>query len=603
MTWRRLTLLALALPSPDDTVKSEVSKITQNTSIPVFGFNAGGDSANQLKVDGYVAMDEYMAGQVAAEYFLMAGVADGDQGLFVNSELNNVGLDMRALGLTENIDSLTFDTLIVDGDSDSDMASKMDEAISGCIYTHIFLSTANPVPHTINAIKKAGCSFDNIVLGTVDVSEDIFNAISDGELDFTISQQTYLQGALPVVMATLFAYTGQALAPSSGSPSGIYLSGPLLINATNLPTKQEQICSFEAFPVCPSTLAASGETAQCSCFDRSTIKLRGITHGLTTDPFWDPVYAAMAQAAEDFGIDLETVRLDPNDSTEVFYQEMASLITDYCNRSIHGLFASIPNSVVADAVSVCIEKGIPVVSINAGSTQALEIGVMNHVGQLEFSAGKKAGEQMIQMGVKTGTCLMYERNNSALIDRCAGMEEAFKESTEDVTFFGATYVPPTNQTEYALVVEDFVKESGNWTGWGFLLGGALQVPSALALQKTHSAMLIATFDTSEEIFAAIDDGRILFAVDQNAYLQGYFPIPLLTWRVYAQQSLVTPNIETGPRLLYGSPSSEEAQCQASDFSTCAPPDEGSLSSSGAIDIRGFAALAVSSAALLLSSNF
>ena len=36
-----------------------------------------------------------------------------------------------------------------------------------------------------------------------------------------------------------------------------------------------------------------------------------------------------------------------------------------------------------------------------------------------------------------------------------------------------------------------------------------------------------TFDLSPEVLEAIDDGKMLFAIDQQQYLQGYLPIVLL----------------------------------------------------------------------------
>ena len=39
---------------------------------------------------------------------------------------------------------------------------------------------------------------------------------------------------------------------------------------------------------------------------------------------------------------------------------------------------------------------------------------------------------------------------------------------------------------------------------------------------------LATFDLSPEVLEAIVDGKMLFAIDQQQYLQGYLPIVLLT---------------------------------------------------------------------------
>ena len=43
-------------------------------------------------------------------------------------------------------------------------------------------------------------------------------------------------------------------------------------------------------------------------------------------------------------------------------------------------------------------------------------------------------------------------------------------------------------------------------------------------------MALATFDLSPEVLEAIRDRELLFAVDQQPYLQGYLPIVLLAER-------------------------------------------------------------------------
>jgi simple sugar transport system substrate-binding protein len=41
---------------------------------------------------------------------------------------------------------------------------------------------------------------------------------------------------------------------------------------------------------------------------------------------------------------------------------------------------------------------------------------------------------------------------------------------------------------------------------------------------------VATFDLGPDVLKAVQDHELLFAVDQQAYLQGYLPIVLLTQR-------------------------------------------------------------------------
>ena len=59
-------------------------------------------------------------------------------------------------------------------------------------------------------------------------------------------------------------------------------------------------------------------------------------------------------------------------------------------------------------------------------------------------------------------------------------------------------------------------------------GGARPALDAKKLGGRATRVKIGTFDLRPRCCEAIKDGRILFAVDQQAYLQGYMPIVMLT---------------------------------------------------------------------------
>jgi simple sugar transport system substrate-binding protein len=51
---------------------------------------------------------------------------------------------------------------------------------------------------------------------------------------------------------------------------------------------------------------------------------------------------------------------------------------------------------------------------------------------------------------------------------------------------------------------------------------------ALGRGEAAGGIPLATFDLSPRVLEAVRDGRMEFAVDQQAYLQGYLPVVLLT---------------------------------------------------------------------------
>ena len=57
-------------------------------------------------------------------------------------------------------------------------------------------------------------------LGTFDLSTRVLEAIRDGEIDFAIDQQQYLQGYLAVVLLTLYIETGTVPGGGQAIPTG-----------------------------------------------------------------------------------------------------------------------------------------------------------------------------------------------------------------------------------------------------------------------------------------------------------------------------------------------------------------------------------------------
>lgn len=356
-----------------------------------------------------------------------------------------MGLKDALLGI-DDIDELDF-SLTSENGNDADylasISSEINDALKGCPYKIIQLAGADLLQITINAMEANGCDPGSHFLGAFDTNGEVYQAIEGKELAFTISQQPNLQGSLPVVMATLFVTTGKKLSPPGLSNDGVYLAGPQLVNVNNLPTNSEEVCQAEGYPVCPNTLAADGSEANCMCTDRSKIKIAAVTHGVTTDSFWDTVYAAMEQA-RDFDVDLKVVRFEPMDNFVEIQQAMAEKIFEFCSdEGVDGILVSIPSGIVAEALKECLSLGTPVVSLNSGSSFAVDLGLQKHIGHTEFRAGKGAGQRLLKAGVQKVYCLVHEENNVALTDRCNGIKEAFEESeVAGVAYMGEFFVNP-----------------------------------------------------------------------------------------------------------------------------------------------------------------
>lgn len=564
----------LLVTIPDPLVQTAVEEVIRGGT-PVFGLESGYDVAKIAGLRSFVGMDDELGGKSASEYVLESG-ATINRALFVEdaSATANKQAQARrqkgfasALSNGENASGANVETMVVT--DASTFGGTLEPSLAGCPYDLILLGTHTDemVDQTLAALEAKGCA--DTMLGTFGTSVAIHQAVSAGKLKFAVGQQPYLQGALSLVHAALYVSTGKSLAPSSESEYGMVLSGPELITQETAVTDTFQVCEADAFPVCPNGMALDGVTkSRCDCAARSKTKLAGVLHAVTTDSFWDIVYTAANQAADDFGVELELDRMEP-DTADVLHLKMATQIQKHCQEGIDGIFVTIPSEAVLEAIGLCQKLNVPVVSINAGPDFSHDLGLQHHLGMVEFNAGYLAGQQMLEKAsITKAICTDHAPGNIVLIDRCGGFQKAMEEG--NVEYLGAVTVPDDNAQLHVSNVETFIKEKNgdSWSGLGVLLGGGPQHQPGVLLKDAHPEIVMGTFDTSDDFYEGIDAGKFLFGMDQGPYLQGYLPIPLLTWQAQTMQSSINHLIESGPDFVFGSPSQAQQTCELEHFKSC-----------------------------------
>jgi len=613
---------AMVVTIPSKAVKEAVEEAAMK-GVPVFGFNSGYEFAGghegmvaQGTLLGFFAMDEYRGGEEAAQHLwdMMDNarrtsdpeyderrVLPVTRAMYANGEKGNIALDeryrgfrdrMRALAamranstLVETLEEegvLIVDEVIVKASDVDDSFLTMRNALDGCQYQAILVSSGRLVEPTLTAYDLLGCDFDSGgKIGAFDKDEYTFTNIVLGRLALAVSQQEHLQSALPVTFASLLVTTGNTLAAPVGT-SGIYLTGPHIITRANIPSDTLRKCESDAFPMCPNTLTPDDTSqSECDCIDRSRIRIGGVVHGITTDSFWDFVFVPAERAALDLGVDLDFDRFEPQESEETLHLKMAYRILSLCQGGeVDGMFVSIPSSMVEEAVLKCLELDVPVVSINSGfdfSSNATALGgssIAHHIGMLEYNAGYGAGERLVKAGGTVFVCISHAPTLSVMYERCLGFEDAIKEANESgrgqrLTYLGKVDVPRDNAVEYKKILEDAVgEEGGEWDGYAFLLCGVSQLGAFLKVKEAHPEAVAGSFDVSNEMYDAIDNGEILFGIDQQPYLQGYAPVVLLTQIANTKQALLNHAIETGPSFVTSSPSQEQQACEANIFQVC-----------------------------------
>jgi simple sugar transport system substrate-binding protein len=240
-----------------------------------------------------------------------------------------------------------------------------------------------------------------------------------------------------------------------------------------------------------------------------------VTHGAAGDAFWDVVKKGAEQAGNDEGVNV-TYQSDGDP------QKQSQLIDAAVNEQVDGLVVSMANP---EALQASIEKavaaGIPVITINSGQDQSEEYGALAHVGQDEIVAGRGAGEKMKEAGVTNALCVIQEAGNVGLEQRCQGFAEALGGKVQNIQVQNAD--PTGAQATMTASLQADPSIDGLLT-----LGPVMGAVAIQALAESGSSATLATFDLNSDVTAAIEDGTMLFAVDQQQYVQGYLPIVMLT---------------------------------------------------------------------------
>ncbi len=272
---------------------------------------------------------------------------------------------------------------------------------------------------------------------------------------------------------------------------------------------------------CGSSTASTAASAAASAGtgSRANIDIEVVTHGQASDPFWSIFKNGVVAAGKDMGV---TTNYSAPDTFDMV--KMGQLIDAACAKKPQGLVVSLPDATaLGPSVKKCIAAGIPVISANSGSDAYAALGILTHVGQDETVAGKAAGVRLAAAGGKNAICVNQEVGNAGLDARCKGFADGFGGKS---TVLGVDLKDPTaaQQKIAATLTADPTIDTV------MALGPTGSTPTIAAIASLSGRTInVATFDLSADVLKAISDGKMLFAIDQQQFLQGYLPIMFLTY--------------------------------------------------------------------------
>lgn len=254
--------------------------------------------------------------------------------------------------------------------------------------------------------------------------------------------------------------------------------------------------------------------------------------------FFNPVVKGAQDAAAQFGVNLDVqyANNDPVKQNDIIDAAVAS--------GVDGIAVAISSSDAFDK-SICsaVEAGIIVIGFNNDDLEGSAGNCRQaYVGMNEFASGYELGQRMIkEFGLKSGDVVFNPREipeASFAVARGGGIEKAMGEAGIKVETVRAGLDPAEAQN----IMAQFLVANPNVKAL-FGTGSVTSTVGAGAIADAGVDIPFGGFDLAVEIVNAVESGKMFATMDQQPYLQGYYPIAQIA--LAKRYGLTPTDVDTG----------------------------------------------------------
>jgi simple sugar transport system substrate-binding protein len=274
--------------------------------------------------------------------------------------------------------------------------------------------------------------------------------------------------------------------------------------------------------------------------------------GKADDPFWSKVKKGADDAAK-------VAELTGGSVTWLGPQNYDNLGPDAA-KLIRTALSQNPSAIVGpdwvpeamdDAFKEVVAAGVPLIIYNSGGMDAAKrLGAMNYVGNEEYAAGLGGGEYYGSHGAKNVLCVNTLPGATNTEDRCKGIADAIGKSGGKSSQLPLPSSSFGNPTAVAEAIKAAVLKDNTIDGVITISAGdANSAANAISQASVGDKVKLASFDMDETGLQRIKEGKQMFSIDQQPYLQGYLAVSLLNGFVNYGLDLPTKPVLTGPGIV------------------------------------------------------
>jgi simple sugar transport system substrate-binding protein len=240
----------IAVSIIDATAFNVTTELALKRGIPVVAYNADGKANKRL---AYIGQDNYQSGlEMGAR--IVSLVPGGDVFVFIATP-NQLNIQPRVDGALDAIrdSGKPLRVHVVASGVDVVAERKKIEAtyLKNRRARGLFAVDAGSTSGVADVMRQHGLHAKGVRAGGFDLLPATLQAIHDRHLDFTIDQQPYLQGFLPVLQLFLDRYSGGLVAPADTNTGLNFVTRQTVARYLTTKSRYEGSSNREAYPVTP----------------------------------------------------------------------------------------------------------------------------------------------------------------------------------------------------------------------------------------------------------------------------------------------------------------------------------------------------------------
>lgn len=213
--------IAVSIPNAG-AVKGALDK-AKAAGIPVVMFNAGAGEWQNLGALMYFGQDEAVAGEAAGKRLAEEGAK---KVICVVQEQGQSQLEARCDGVAKGFAGGSVEKLYVEGTNMPDVQTKITGKLSDKSIDRVLTLGA---PFALTAIKSVKAAGSQAKIATFDTNSELVGALKDGQVEWAVDQQPYMQGYMSIDSLWFYKTNGNVLGGGE-----IVLTGPSFVDKSNV---------------------------------------------------------------------------------------------------------------------------------------------------------------------------------------------------------------------------------------------------------------------------------------------------------------------------------------------------------------------------------